>query len=107
MGSNLLHPHTVRVRGERLEIVEIRSQRGAIGLRERHDQSVDSRTATRSSAQQGRAPRQRFGNIFHDIAGLQEAIGKRVAASMTVQALHEDNGRNDRRPEVLLPQRED
>lgn len=107
MGSNLLHAHTVRVHRERLEIVEIRSQSGAIGLRERHDQGVDGRTATRSSAQQRRAPRQRFGNLFHDIAGLQETVGQRVATRMTVQALNEDNGRNDGRPEALLPQGKD
>jgi hypothetical protein len=53
------------------------------------------------------APRQRFGYLFHYIAGLQEAVGKCVATSMTVQALNENNGRNDGRPEPLLPQSKD
>ena len=99
--------HTIRVHCKCCKIVEIRGQGGAIGLRERHHEGVDGRTATRSSAQKRSAPRQRFGNLIHDIARLQEAVSKRVATSMTVQTLDEDDGWNHGRPETLLPQGKD
>lgn len=96
----------VRVRGECLEVIEVRSQGSPVGLRKRHDECVDGGTTTRSSAQKRRPPRQRFGNLLHDIAGLQEAVGKGVATGMAVQALDEDDGRDHRRPKALLPQSE-
>ena len=91
IGSNLLHPHAIRVVGKRLEIVDIRSECGATGLRDSDDECIDGGTSTRLPAQQSGAPCQRFGNLLDDIARLEKAIRERVATRVALQALNEDD----------------
>ncbi len=77
--------------GERLEIVEVGSECRSTGFRRSDDQCVDGRTSTGLPAEQRGAARQRFGDLLHDIARLQEAVRDRVATGMTLQTLNEDD----------------
>ena len=91
--------------GKHLEIVDIRGESGATRFRERNDERIDGGTSTSPPAQQRSAPRQRLGNPLRHVACPQETVGERVAASVTLQALDEDDRRDYRRPEALFAQR--
>lgn len=96
------HPDSVS--SECLEILRVRCERGALrfgdGDNERSDRGSGSCQATELSG----SPRERLGDLLDDVTGLEELIGRGVPSGVALQALHENNGRNQWRPDALAPE---
>ena len=89
--SDFLYADAARMIGKCGEIAKVRGQHGSTGLSECDSKGIDGGASPGSSSNCGRPPRQHFRNIFHDIAGFQEAVRERVPPGMSFQTLDEDD----------------
>jgi hypothetical protein len=88
------------VRGESFEIVDIRRQHGAAGLRHGNDKSINRRSAPREAAEMGSAPRQRLRAMVNNVASLEKSIRRCVPTCVPLKALDKHGCEHERRPKI-------
>ena len=104
--SDALNQNSLRMRCNGLEVLRVGRENGAPGLCHRNDDRVQGRAATRPPSQQRGPSCESFGDTVHDIAGLEQLIGRRIASGVALQALHQDGRRHNRGPKTFRAQRE-
>ena len=81
-----------------LQILGIGREDGSTRLRHRNDDSVYSRAASGSTAQEGGATRQALRDIFHHVACLQQPVLVRVATGMPLETFDKNRRWDSRGP---------
>jgi hypothetical protein len=75
-------------------------EHNTIWLGKNNDNRIDRGSSPSPGSQQRRPPSQTFRNSFGDKACLEEPVDVRVASGVTLKRFDEDDGRNDRRPQL-------
>lgn len=107
VGSDDLDGHVASVRGERLDVGLVAGEDRAAGLGHRHHDSVDGGTPAGTPPQLGGAPGEGVGHDRLEDAGLEEPVGVRISAGVTLERLHEYDGGHERRPQLGVDERFD
>jgi hypothetical protein len=105
--SDALDRHSLRVCSQRLQIIRISREHCAPRLGHCNNESVDCRASTSPPPEKCCTPSETLGDLFDDVAGLEQLVLRRVAPRMSLQALDQNHRRNGGRPETFLPQRQD
>jgi hypothetical protein len=93
------------VSGECLEIVRIGGDRRAIRFGDGDDERVDSRPGLCEATELSGSSCERFGDLLYDVAGLEKLVRRGVSSGVPLKALHENNRRNERRPQAFAQER--
>lgn len=100
VSSDQLYPDVVGVGRERLEVRSIPGQHGSSRFGNRDDHSINGGPLARLPSKQRCPARNLLGHRAVDHAGLEEPVRAGVAGRMPLEALHEHNGGNHRRPQL-------
>jgi hypothetical protein len=102
----------VRLDGARMlrqsrEITEVRGEHDTTRFRHGNDEGIDRRTSACQPPQRRGSARQGFGHFLDDVAALEETVHECIASNVSLQALHQYDGRDDRWPSAEAAKRED
>jgi hypothetical protein len=106
-GSDDFDGHVASVRGERFDVGRVAGEDRAAGLGYGYHKGVDGGAAAGASSQLGGAAGNGVGHDRLDDAGLEEPVGVGVAAGVTLERLHEHDGRHERWPQLVVDELSD
>jgi hypothetical protein len=86
---------------ERPEITDIAGENRPAQLCKGDDEGVDGRSPLRGGAQDAGSASKLLGDLFNDVAGLQEPVRDSVVLRAAAEALDKDHGRHHGRPDTL------
>jgi hypothetical protein len=92
---------------ERLEVIGIRRQYCASGLRGSHHQRVHRGTSANMPAEKRCSSCETLPDVLDNVAGLQQSVFSSVAPSVALKALDQHNRGNPRWPQAFLTKRKE
>jgi hypothetical protein len=99
--------HRVGMGCQRPEITDVASEDRSARLGHSDDQGINGRSAPRRGAQHTGSASEVFGELFGDIADLEEPVRDGVVSQLSGEALNENHRRNYWRPDALTSEDHD